>query len=86
MPGAYKRLHHSAVGSIDIRRDDLHGTPYAEIAVQQGREIVTLHLGAATLMSVAAGLIEASKDLQFGRGANAAANNAHVRTKDAEAL
>lgn len=86
MAGEYKKLHRSAVGGIYIRRDDIAGTPYAELMVQIGRDEISIHVNTATLMSVTTGLIEASKELQLGRGANATADHANIRAQDAKAL
>jgi hypothetical protein len=79
-------IHQSSVGAIFLDRDDINGTPYEKLTVRQGRAEASLHLNQATLLSVASVLIEQANKMNEERIQSAAADDANIRTPDAETL
>jgi hypothetical protein len=80
-------IHQSAVGAIFLDRDDLRGTPYEKLTLQQGRTVASLHLNQATLLSVASALIERANQINEERmKVHGAADNADVGAAEAKAL
>lgn len=74
-------IHQSAVGAIFLDRDDLRGTPYQKLTVQQGRTQASMHLNVSTMLSVAAALIERAQEINEERSRQlGTAHNADVRT------
>jgi hypothetical protein len=80
-------IHQSAAGAIFLDREDLHGTPYERLMVQQGRTVASLHLNQATLLSVASALINRANKINEERmKTHAAVDDENVRAPDAETL
>lgn len=80
-------VHQSAAGAIFLDRDDLRGTPYQKLTLQQGRTLASMHLSRATLLSVGAAMIERAKQMDRDRREHhGAVDNADVGTTEAKAM